>query len=63
MKSDAPNPSDPFPQEPIPPELLAWARQTFDEAEFLAAIREIEATGGLSLEDFLTEVEARARSQ
>jgi hypothetical protein len=61
-----PNPSDPsesFPREPIPPEMLAWARQTFDEEEFLADVREIEATGGVRLEDFLAELEARARSQ
>ncbi len=61
-----PNPSDqsePFPREKIPPELLEWARQTFDEAEFLAQVREIEATGGVRLEDFITELEARARSR
>lgn len=63
MQSDPPNPAEPFPRETIPPELLAWARQTLDEAEFQAAIREIEATGGLRLEDFLGELEARARSQ
>lgn len=62
MKPDSPNSPEPFPRETIPPDILAWARQTFDEAEFLAAIREIEATGGVRLEDFLTELEARARS-
>jgi hypothetical protein len=35
------DPSAPFPRERIPPEILAWARQTFDEAEFLAQVREI----------------------
>jgi hypothetical protein len=63
MKPDPSNPPEPFPRETIPPEMLAWARQTFDEAEFLADIREIEATGGVRLEDFITEVEARARSR
>ena len=63
MNPDQPNPSEPFPREAIPPELLEWARQTFDEDEFLAQIREIEATGGLRLEDFIAEVEARARSR
>ena len=63
MKPDPSNPAEPFPREAIPPEMLAWARQTFDEAEFLADIREIEATGGVRLEDFITEVEARARSR
>jgi hypothetical protein len=62
MKPDPSNPPEPFPREPIPPEMLAWARQTFEE-EFLADIREIEATGGVKLEDFLTELETRARSQ
>ena len=39
------------------------ARQTFDKEEFLAQIREIEGTGGLSLESFIAELEARARSK
>jgi hypothetical protein len=55
--------SEPFPRETISPEIVEWARQTFDEAEFLARVREIEATGGLRLEDFIAEVEARARSK
>jgi hypothetical protein len=63
MKPDQPNPSEPFPRERIPPEILEWARQTFDEEEFLTHVREIEATGGLRLEDFLAELEARARSK
>ena len=63
MKPDPSHPSEPFPREAIPPEMLAWARQTFDEGEFLADIREIEATGGVQLEDFLAELEARARPQ
>jgi hypothetical protein len=63
MNPDQPNPSEPFPREPIPPELVEWARQTFDEAEFWAQVREMEATGGLQLEDFLAEVQARARSK
>jgi hypothetical protein len=63
MKPDQPNHPEPFPREPIPPDLLEWARQTFDEEEFMAQVREIEAMGGLQLEDFLHEVEARARSR
>ncbi len=63
MKPEQANQSEPFPREPIPPEIVEWARQTFDEAEFLARVREIETTGGLQLEDFITEVEARARSK
>jgi hypothetical protein len=63
MKPDPSNSSEPFPRERIPPDILEWARQTFDEEDFLAQVREIEATGGLSLEDFIAEVEARARSK
>ena len=48
MKPDPSNPSEPFPRERIPPEILEWARQTFDEEEFLTNVREIEATGGLA---------------
>ena len=63
MNPDQSNPSEPFPRERIPPEILEWARQTLDEAEFLAHVREIEATGGVQLEDFIAELEARARSK
>jgi hypothetical protein len=52
---------DPFPREPIPPELLAWAQQTFDAQEFLEGVREIEATGGRTFESLIAEVEARVR--
>ena len=61
MRPNEPNQSEPFPRERIPPEILEWARQTFDEDEFLAHVREIEATGGLRLGDFIAELEARAR--
>jgi hypothetical protein len=63
MNPGLPNPSEPFPREPIPPEIVEWARQTFDEEDFLAQVREIETTGGLRLEDFMAEVEARVRSK
>ena len=63
MKPDQPNPTEPIPRKAIPPELLEWARQTFDEEEFLAQVHEVKATGGSQLEDFLPEVEARARSK
>jgi hypothetical protein len=63
MNPDPSNPFEPFPRETISPELVEWARQTFDEDEFLAQVREIEATGGLQLEDFLPEIEARVRSK
>ena len=63
MIPDQSHPSEPFPRQTIPPEILEWARQTFDEEEFLRQVREIEATGGLALEDFIAELEARARSK
>lgn len=63
MKPDPSNQSEPFPRERIPREIVEWARQTFDEEEFLTRVREIEATGGLQLEDFIAEIEARARSK
>ena len=59
-------PEQPIPAEtpapvPVPPELLAWARQTFDEREYREGVREIEATGGRSLEAVIAEAEARVR--
>jgi hypothetical protein len=59
-------PAEPSPAEtpapvPIPPELLAWAQQTFDAQEFLEGVREIVATGGQPLESFIAEVEAEVR--
>jgi hypothetical protein len=64
MNPGPPNPPEPFPREAIPPEIVEWARQTFDEEEFLARVHEIEtAGGGLKLEDFIAEVEARARTK
>jgi hypothetical protein len=53
----------PFPVEPIDPDLLAWARQTFNEEEFLAELREVEATGGVHFEDFIDEVKKAARGK
>lgn len=63
MVPDPANVPTPAPRESIPPDLLEWARQTFDEDAFVAQMREIEATGGLQLEDFLAELAARARGK
>ena len=61
MNPDPPNP--PFPIEPVPPELLEYARQTFNLEEFLAELREVEAEGGvLELADFIDEIKAQARA-
>jgi len=63
MKPGQPNPSEPFPREAIPPDILEWARQTFDEDEYIKRIREMEAEGGFELDEFIAEVEARATAQ
>jgi hypothetical protein len=63
MQPDQSNQSEPFPRERVPPEIMEWARQTFDEEGFLTQVREIEATRGLPLEDFIAEVEARATNK
>lgn len=55
------NKPEPFPVEPIPPDLLAWAKQTFDEKEHRDGVREIQATGGHRLDAVVAEVEARVR--
>jgi hypothetical protein len=44
----------------LPPDLLEWARQTFNEEEFLAGVREIRATGGLEFDNFVKELERAA---
>ncbi len=54
-------PAEPPAPVPVSPELLAWARQTFDVREFQEGVREIEATGGESLESFIGEIEAVVR--
>lgn len=39
------------------PEMLEEARRTFNEEEYLAAVREIEAGDGFTLEDFIDDIE------
>ena len=41
----------------LTPELLEWARNQYTEEEIVAGLREIEATGGLELKDFIHELE------
>jgi hypothetical protein len=60
MHTSPTEPPESFPHEPVPPDLLAWAQQTFDTQEYLDGVREVEATGGHTLESFIAEVEARA---
>ena len=32
-------------------------RETFDEAEFIAALREVERTGGVQIDELIDEIE------
>jgi hypothetical protein len=40
-------------QQYLTPEFLEWARQSFNEEEFLAGLREIETTGGVDIKDLI----------
>ncbi|CAN5570054.1 hypothetical protein BH10PLA2_BH10PLA2_40290 [soil metagenome] len=55
--------SEPVPPAPaaVPPELLAWAQQTFDAREYLDGLRDIKETGGEPLAAFIAEIEAVVR--
>ena len=44
---------------PTPPEMRKLLRETFDEAEFIAALREVERTGGTRLDDLIDEIERK----
>jgi hypothetical protein len=61
MQPQSANTPEPFPHESVPPDLLAWARQTFDEREYLEGVQEIEASGGRTFDELIAEVEARLR--
>lgn len=50
------DPTGPFPVTPVPPELLAWARQTFDADAFAAEVRDIEVSGGVPFEVVIAAV-------
>lgn len=41
------------------PEMLEEARRTFNVEEYLAAVREIERTGGVQIDDLIAEMERR----
>jgi hypothetical protein len=41
------------------PEMLEEARRTFNKEEYLAAVREIEAGGGVQIDDLIAELERR----
>ena len=52
------NPED-WPREKIPPALKAWIARNTNVEEDMAAIREIEQTGGYKMEDIIREIEER----
>ena len=56
VKSDPGTPAT-SPPVKLPPEVLAWANQQFSEEEAAAGIREIRATGGLELHEFVQDLE------
>lgn len=62
-----PTPLEPVPDAPAPvptpPDLLAWAQQTFDAQEFQDGVRDIEANGGRTFEELIAAVEAVVRSK
>ena len=42
-----------------PPDIVERARREFDEAEYLAEVREVERTGGVQIDDLIAELERR----
>jgi uncharacterized protein related to proFAR isomerase len=44
--------------DPTPPEVIEELRRTFNEAEYLADLREVERTGGVQFGDILSEIES-----
>ena len=44
---------------PTPPVMLEQMRREFDEAEWLAAARETERTGGVTFEEIMAEIERK----
>ena len=68
MDSDLP-PGDPtpsaapFPVTPVHPDLLAYARQTFDIVAFQAEVQDVLANGGHTFEEVMAAVEAAMRDE
>lgn len=58
-----PDRAAPFPVTPVPPELLAWVRQTLDADAFEGEVRAVEASGGVPSEAVLAAVEAAVRGE
>ena len=47
----------------LDPDLLEWARSQINEEDILTQLREVQATGGLELKDFIHELEQEATSR
>jgi len=45
--------------EQVPPEIAEEFRRTFNEEEYLAAVREIERTGGVTFEEIMADIERK----
>ncbi len=45
----------------LTPELLEWARSEVNVQQILAAVAEVERTGGYQLKDFIHELELDAK--
>jgi hypothetical protein len=56
MSEPVPN----FPRSELTPELLEWARKQINEEEIVAALREMQETGGLELSEFLDDLKRAA---
>lgn len=48
---------DAMPPVPMTPELLAWSKQAYSEAEFLDGVRDVQTRGGVELREFIHELE------
>lgn len=57
MNPEVPQPVDRDKPPAVPRALLEWARATFTEEEAVAGLREVRATGGLSLAELLVGLE------
>jgi hypothetical protein len=47
-----------IPDGKVHPDLLAYARQTFNEEEYVAELREVLANGGVPFEVVIREISA-----
>lgn len=52
------DPTRPFVVTPVPPDLLAWVRQTLDAEALEAEVQAVVATGGITFDEVIAAVEA-----